>query len=496
MDEEEDILNEEQFRFTIKPITKKYQIIWDLYKKQVESFWTAEEIDYSDDYYDFKKLDANTQHFIEMVLAFFAASDGIVNLNIREIFSIKIKATEAQVTYGYQQMMENIHPKWKDQLIEMSSQNKEEALKFAAELSKKRQETLRIIYALDEFIWEGQVGRSRDIQTVQLMETFMSIADAVVLPTHELKEAILIYKFIDDPFKEIYVIPSSVNMDFFPLFKNFNRDNQIVMAQLRDKPKVLVKGLSIPENVNQFIIDNYKKMQITVCSVGELSDHVMGLISRRKINHIYHWANPYVNKRNLIATYAFERDLSFDFAIHTKPDNLKGNMYELTLGEEDVLFSIAYGAIPICGIDHLGYDDDIQMLSNVSGLTFGKDTPAKKITGMIERLQSTPVLFNEAFNKYRQQVENRISSSPYIMMRYFSIMMGKELSQARNALLKEKQAENEQKTAVSDQPVAVHGPVEEPIQEPIQEQEPPAENSPEETKADNVIAVDFSKKSN
>ena len=184
-------------------------------------------------------------------------------------------------------------------------------------------------------------------------------------------------------------------------------------------------------------------MEITLCSVDEVNDHVMGLIGRKKINHIVHWANPYVNKGNIIPTYAIERDAGYDIVIHTKPDNMQGNMYEITTGDEDILFSISYGAVPICGIDHLGYDEGSKHLGLSSGKTFGKDTPAKKITKMVETLQ-TPVMFNEAFGKCRQLVEHRLANSPIILARYFSILLGKELSKARNELAKEKRAEIEQ----------------------------------------------------
>lgn len=105
----EPILNKENFRFTIKPINSKYEIFWKLYKKQQECYWVAEEIDFSKDYDDFKKLSKDEQHFVKMVLAFFAASDGIVNFNLRERFLREIAITEAQVAYGFQLMMESIH---------------------------------------------------------------------------------------------------------------------------------------------------------------------------------------------------------------------------------------------------------------------------------------------------------------------------------------------------------------------------------------------------
>lgn len=108
LDQEEVLLSEEYFRLATKPINPKFEIIWQLYKKQHEAHWTAEEIDFSSDRHDFMKLDKNIQHFIKMILAFFAGADSIVNINIRDKFS-KIKVKEAEVAYDFQKMMENIH---------------------------------------------------------------------------------------------------------------------------------------------------------------------------------------------------------------------------------------------------------------------------------------------------------------------------------------------------------------------------------------------------
>lgn len=106
----EDIALDSNSRLTIKPIEHKYDVIWKLYKKQQDSYWRAEEIDFSNDRTDFENvLDDDERHFVKMILAFFAASDGIVNMNLRERFLNEIKITEAQVAYGFQQMMENIH---------------------------------------------------------------------------------------------------------------------------------------------------------------------------------------------------------------------------------------------------------------------------------------------------------------------------------------------------------------------------------------------------
>jgi ribonucleotide reductase beta subunit family protein with ferritin-like domain len=106
-DNDEPILNEENVRFTIFPI--KYDSIWKSYKKQLEAFWKAEEIDFGSDHDDFTSLSSDEQEVIKMILAFFAASDGIVNFNLRERFLNEVKIMEAQVAYGFQLMMENIH---------------------------------------------------------------------------------------------------------------------------------------------------------------------------------------------------------------------------------------------------------------------------------------------------------------------------------------------------------------------------------------------------
>jgi len=106
-DLDEPILQKENMRFTTFPIIHKD--IWDAYKTQELAFWKAEEIDYSEDNKDYMSFDENEKHFIKMILAFFAASDGIVNFNLRDRFLKDIQIMEAQVAYSWQMMMENIH---------------------------------------------------------------------------------------------------------------------------------------------------------------------------------------------------------------------------------------------------------------------------------------------------------------------------------------------------------------------------------------------------
>jgi len=113
----EPILAENKDRFVIFPI--KHNDIWEYYKKSEASFWTAEEIDLSNDLNDWdNKLNDNERHFVKHVLAFFAASDGIVNENLAINFLNEVQYPEARFFYGFQVMMENIHSETYSLLID------------------------------------------------------------------------------------------------------------------------------------------------------------------------------------------------------------------------------------------------------------------------------------------------------------------------------------------------------------------------------------------
>lgn len=105
--EQEILLKENKDRFVILPIN--YPQVWEMYKKHEASFWTAEELDLSGDLQDWKNLNEGERHFISHVLAFFAASDGIVNENLAVNFMSEVQIPEARCFYGFQIMMENIH---------------------------------------------------------------------------------------------------------------------------------------------------------------------------------------------------------------------------------------------------------------------------------------------------------------------------------------------------------------------------------------------------
>jgi ribonucleotide reductase beta subunit family protein with ferritin-like domain len=123
------LLTEEENRLTIFPI--KYDHIWEMYKKAVSSFWTAEEIDLSKDIDDFYRLSDNERYFIKHILAFFSSSDTIVNINLGERFLNDVKILEAKFFYAFQMSIENIHSETYSLLIDTyfkDSNEKHEAL--------------------------------------------------------------------------------------------------------------------------------------------------------------------------------------------------------------------------------------------------------------------------------------------------------------------------------------------------------------------------------
>lgn len=124
----EPILKENKNRFVLFPINKND--IWEFYKKAEASFWTAEEIDLSQDLKDWENLNDGERHFISHVLAFFAASDGIVNENLAVNFLAEVQYTEAKFFYGFQIAIENIHSETYSLLIDTYVKDSQEKNKL------------------------------------------------------------------------------------------------------------------------------------------------------------------------------------------------------------------------------------------------------------------------------------------------------------------------------------------------------------------------------
>merc|ERR1719327_1118192 len=134
LEKEDPLLKENPHRWVMFPI--QYPQFWEMYKKHEASFWTAEEIDLSQDNKDWENLTDAEQHFVKHVLAFFAASDGIVLENLGGQFSLEVQIPEARAFYGFQIAMENIHSETYSLLIEQ----------YIKEPSEKE----KIFHAIDE----------------------------------------------------------------------------------------------------------------------------------------------------------------------------------------------------------------------------------------------------------------------------------------------------------------------------------------------------------
>ena len=122
------LLTENPNRYVMFPIQD--DDIWKLYKKMMDCFWKAEEINFSKDKVHWEKLSDNEQFFIKMILAFFAASDGIVIENLGARFMSEVQLPEARAAYGFQLMIENIHSEVYSLLIDTYIKNEEEKTKL------------------------------------------------------------------------------------------------------------------------------------------------------------------------------------------------------------------------------------------------------------------------------------------------------------------------------------------------------------------------------
>ncbi|KAM7280691.1 hypothetical protein ACFE04_007825 [Oxalis oulophora] len=127
-EEEEPILKDNTQRFCMFPIT--YKPLWEMYKKAEASFWTAEEVDLSQDIQHWDALSDSEKHFISHVLAFFAASDGIVLENLASRFLDDVQVPEARAFYGFQIAMENIHSEMYSLLLETYIKDPKEKHRF------------------------------------------------------------------------------------------------------------------------------------------------------------------------------------------------------------------------------------------------------------------------------------------------------------------------------------------------------------------------------
>lgn len=122
------LLREDDSRYVMFPI--RYDDVWRMYKKQVDCFWRVEEVDLSKDLTDWNRLTVDERYFISMILAFFAASDGVVMENLAQRFMREVQVAEVRAFYGFQIMMENVHSEMYSVLIDTYIHDREEKAKL------------------------------------------------------------------------------------------------------------------------------------------------------------------------------------------------------------------------------------------------------------------------------------------------------------------------------------------------------------------------------
>lgn len=308
---------------------------------------------------------------------------------------------------------------------------------YVADANEYRAMTLRVVYALDEFVWEAPAGRQRTIVDAMTVQETMQMADEVIVPNSELAGAIKDLGLVSE-YTDVLVIPTFMNEYFYPINRITNR--MASLSTMINKPKILVKGTCIPKNVQNFIIHGYDKYDITICTVGELDDRLMKLLTTAKdpkhpekgacVRNMIHWANPYVNPRNMQKTIAIERDAAFDFTILTGPDDFSDDIYNITMTDTDALIAVASGSVAIACIDDAGFRKGTHICLD-TGLTFGKDTKVDDIKGMLIKW-SICSNWDTAYEKQKQYlIGRRLVSAPNVMGGFFNAMLGRKFSLAR-----------------------------------------------------------------
>lgn len=318
--------------------------------------------------------------------------------------------------------------------------SEEEAEKLFNQRRTLRNLSLRVIYALDEFVWHAPAGRQVNMFTARMVEDAMIIADEVVVPTADMMSTIKSVGLVP-PDKDVVVINTFVNDLMYPIHRINERSSHYATSIRR--PKILIKGTRIPSNVQKFMLldkvtTDYK---ITVCSVGELSKSLYAKMaqtadgSEPEITTIQHWAAPIVDANNFSQTMAIERDVGFDFVITCVPDDIENDPYELSNADTDNILAIAEGAVTIAGVKDAGFTAN-DHICVASGLVFGSKSTPEEIKSLIEKWRIC-VNWDEAYKKQRKLLTEKTISSERIIGGFFHAMLGHTLSDAYASNLKE-----------------------------------------------------------
>lgn len=302
---------------------------------------------------------------------------------------------------------------------------------FMSSANEYRSLITRVIYAVDEFYWDAPGGRNRTIIDGRVIQDALNFSDTVVVPNNELRTAIVQLGLVAED-KDVVVIPSFVSSQFYPTHKVFLKSKGGCSTIRR--PRILVKGTVIPQNLQNFIMHSTDDYDFTISSIGELSPRLLELLRPRgkkdtpEVRHIMHWGNPYVTNRNLAETMAMERDANFDFVILAEPEDVANDIYSISDTDTDAILAIASGAVVFAQIAEAEFGKGIHICNECGeGFTFGSKTSVKDIREMIEKRRIT-VKWDQAYTIQRTLLEHRLVSDANVLSGFFSAMLGKRLS--------------------------------------------------------------------
>lgn len=305
--------------------------------------------------------------------------------------------------------------------------NKGDSEQVSAEKEEKndaiRKINFRVIYILDELVWDGVGGRGKNLFEVRVVEDLLQMADTIIVPTSELRHALVDIGFVPESRKnDITILPFTVSPRIYQVYAvNQARTYSTTLS----KPKVLVKGAVIPQNVAEFIVAKHKKYNFTICSGSELPEDLMLLLANGDVRHIMHYTSPSVSAKNITHTYLDERDGRYDFVIHCS-NTLN---YDLASGDIDPMLSVACGSIAFACVRKDWFTPETHICEK-TGTAFNPQTTYNQIDNMISHACVT-VEWNKLYNEQRGAIEGKISDKAVAMARLFAVLIGKEMVKKR-----------------------------------------------------------------
>jgi hypothetical protein len=305
--------------------------------------------------------------------------------------------------------------------------NKDDSEQVSAEKEAKndaiRKINFRIIYLLDELVWDGVGGRGKSIYEARVIEDFLQVADTIIVPTSELRHALIDIGFVAEERKnDITILPFTIPPQIYQVYAvNTARTYSSVIS----KPKILVKGAVIPTNVCEFIVAKHKKYNFTICSGADLPNDLMLLLANGDVRHIVHYSSPSVNYKNITHTYLDERDGRYDFVIHCN-NSLN---YDLASGDIDPMLSVACGSIAFACVRKDWFTPETHLCEK-TGTTFTPQATYNQIDNMISHA-CVAVEWNKLYDEQRGSIEVKISDKAVSMARIFAVLIGKDMVKKR-----------------------------------------------------------------